>query len=197
MITEEQIKLFAPAAQASLIPIVTKWFNNYADEYEVNTPARIAAFFAQVIHESGSFKYTREIASGSAYEFRADLGNLHAGDGKKFKGRGYIQITGRNNYNAISKDLFSDNRLIDNPDLLATPQYAMLSAFWYWSKHDLNKYADMKVDDKIHTKHHGYVSPFEFITLIINGGFNGLQERVHNYNRICILLDLPTWKPVA
>ncbi len=141
MITEDQLKKISPNTPVNLTPVVTQWFNEYADKYLVNTPLRIAAFFSQVIHESGAFRYVHEIATGEAYEGRADLGNVHMGDGKRFKGRGYIQITGRNNYAAISKDLFGDvNTLLNNPDQLATPQYAMLSSFWFWNLKGLNNY---------------------------------------------------------
>lgn len=181
MITEQQLKQFAPNTKTELIPIVTKWFNEFSELYKVNTPLRIAAFFSQVIHESGSFKYTREIASGAAYENRKDLGNIHAGDGIKFKGRGFIQITGRSNYAELSKNILGNvNTLQDNPELLATPKYAMLSAFWFWDKRGLNKYADQAY--------------LKTITKKINGGLNGWEDRLKNYNRICDVLNLPHWK---
>lgn len=181
-ITEEQLRKFAPSASPNIIPTVVKWFNEFADQYCVNSPQRIAAFFAQLIHESGSFKYVREIASGEAYEGRKDLGNVYPGDGKRYKGRGYIQITGRSNYAALSKDIFQDSKiLLDTPDLLATPKYAMLSAFWYWDKRALNDLADK--------------AWLQTITKKINGGLNGWADRLKHYNRICDVLNLPHWKP--
>lgn len=193
MITEDQIIKWSGNVKAA--PNVRQYFNQYCDQYAVNTSMRMAAFMAQLIHESGSFHYTQEIASGEAYEGRGDLGNVHPGDGIKFKGRGYIQITGRNNYKWISKEIFQDeNTLLKNPEYLQVPQYAMQSAFIFWNSKDLNKYADMDVDQPITTKHHGIVRPLQFITLLINGGFNGLNNRIRIYNTICEDFKLEPYK---
>lgn len=179
MISENELKIFSPATPETLLPVVVKWFNEYSDKYEVNTSIRIASFMAQLIHESNSFKATREYASGYAYEGRKDLGNIFPGDGKRYKGRGYIQITGRSNYMAISKFIFKDDTLVGNPDLLAEPQYAMLSAFWFWDTRGLNKLAD--------------INYLKTITKRINGGLNGWEDRLRNYNRICDYYNLPHW----
>jgi putative chitinase len=130
-------------------------------KYEINTKLRQIHFLAQIIHESGSFKYVQEIASGEAYEGRKDLGNYNKGDGVKYKGRGLIQITGRNNYTELSK-AFGTN-FIDNPILLETYPHAALSAGWYWDSRKLNIFADK--DDII------------TITRKINGGLNGIDDR--------------------
>lgn len=151
--------------------IVVDWFNHYADRYEVINPKREAGFFSQTIHESASFTATKEFASGAAYEDRESLGNVFPGDGKKFKGRGYIQITGRTNYTAVSKHIFGDDTLIKNPDLLATPKYAMQSALWFWKDRGLNALADKQF--------------FQTITQRINGGLNGFADRIHFYNLFC------------
>jgi putative chitinase len=182
MITQQQLITWAPNSK-NVAAVVAKWFNEYADQYQVNTPLRIAAFLAQVIHESGSFKYLRELASGKAYEGRKDLGNDFQGDGAKYKGRGYIQITGRSNYAALSKDFFGDDRLIHNPELLATPQYGMQSAFWFWERKDLNALADTQ--------------SFKPITRRINGGVNGFEDRIHFYNIICKDLGLQEYVPTV
>ena len=92
------------------------YLNKYMDKYEINTPNRILAFLSQVGTESGGLKWTQELASGSAYEGRKDLGNIYAGDGVKFKGRGLIQLTGRANYEAMSKKVGKD--LVNNPQLV-------------------------------------------------------------------------------
>jgi hypothetical protein len=105
--------------------------------------------------------YNKEIASGKAYEGRKDLGNIKVGDGVLFKGRSFIQITGRSNYKLISEALGVD--FISNPVLLESDQYAFLGAGWFWNTKKLNKYAD--VDD------------FLTITKRINGGTNGLEDR--------------------
>lgn len=108
---------------------------------ECNTPQRIAQWFAQVGHESAGFRYMREIADGSAYEGRADLGNVQPGDGVRYAGRGPIQVTGRFNYEQLSRWSF-DRQLVptptyfvDNPEDLEKDQYAFLGAIWYWTTH--------------------------------------------------------------
>lgn len=131
-------------------------------EFGITTARRQAAFIAQVAHESGELRYTREIADGSAYEGRADLGNTHSGDGPTFKGRGLIQITGRANYEVCGKALGMS--LLLNPGWLETPLGACRSAGWFWQTHALNGFADA---DK-----------FGSITKAINGGYNHIDERL-------------------
>ena len=133
-------------------------------KYGITTPLRLAHFFSQIAHESGGFKYLAELGGKSyfdKYEGRKDLGNTQKGDGYKFKGRGYNQVTGRANYSEISKDLKID--FINNPELLEQEVNAMISALWFWNKRKLNQFADL---DDIKT-----------ITKKINGGYNGLKER--------------------
>ena len=129
--------------------------------YAINTKLRQNHFIAQLAHESGEFRYMQELASGSAYEGRKDLGNTETGDGVRFKGRGLIQLTGRANYAAIGKALGID--FVSNPELLETPKYATLSACWFWNSRNLNIWAD--ADDILR------------ITKKINGGVNGLTQR--------------------
>lgn len=130
----------------------------------ISTPLRMAHFLAQLGHESGDLRYVREIGTGEAYEGREDLGNTKPGDGKRFKGRGLIQLTGRKNY-----EDYGDSRGIklvdgDKVDRVASdPTLAVDVAGWYWAKHDLNKLAD--ADD------------VRAITFAINGGYNGLEDR--------------------
>ena len=126
-ITPEQLKAIVPHISKDALATYVPLLNDIFPKWEINTPQRIQMFIAQVAHESGSFKYTRELASGNAYEGRKDLGNIFPGDGKKFKGKGLIQVTGRNNYQECSLALFGDNKLLLNPDILATPQYAVES----------------------------------------------------------------------
>ena len=139
-------------------------YKSILDKYGIKTPLRLAHFFSQIAHESGGFKYLAELGGKSyfdKYEGRKDLGNTQKGDGYKFKGRGYIQVTGRANYSEISKDLKID--FINNPELLEQEVNAMVSALWFWNKRKLNQFADL---DDIKT-----------ITKKINGGYNGLKER--------------------
>ncbi len=135
--------------------------NSAMDEFDINTPARQAAFLSQIGHESGQLYYVKEIASGSAYEGRKDLGNTQPGDGVRFKGRGLIQITGRYGYIECMMGLGID--CVENPDLLEQPENAARSAAWWWKNHGLNELAD--------------VGNFLRITKKINGGINGLADR--------------------
>jgi putative chitinase len=122
---------------------------------------RLAHFMAQLIHESGGFKYMEEIASGSAYEGRADLGNVVDGDGRRFKGRGPIQLTGRANYRKFGRSIGID--LENHPEIAAIPSIGLHTALEYWDDRKLNAYADR--DDVLG------------ITKRINGGTNGLDDR--------------------
>lgn len=135
-------------------------------EYEINTPKRQAAFLAQIGHESGGLHWAVEIwgptEAQRRYEGRKDLGNTEPGDGYKFKGRGLIQTTGRANYLATGKAL--GVYLLSDPSLLALPELAARSAGWYWQSRGLNELAD--------------VGDFRRITLRINGGTNGLTDRL-------------------
>jgi putative chitinase len=132
-------------------------------EFDINTPKRQAAYLAQIGHESGQLRYVREIASGDAYEGRADLGNFEPGDGVRFAGRGLIQITGRHNYHVCSQALFGDDRLVQFPELLEDPELACRSAAWWWSAHGCNELADS--------------GDFVALTRRINGGIRGLADR--------------------
>jgi putative chitinase len=132
--------------------------------YAIDTPLRMAHFLAQVGHESGELRYCEEIASGDAYEGRKDLGNTQPGDGRRFKGRGLIQLTGRANYSAYSKARGIDYTTDQGAELLAgDPETAVDVACWFWTTHKLNALADK---DDITT-----------ITKRINGGLNGFEDR--------------------
>ena len=154
-----EIATFADPAQIELLyhPILRT-----LAEFDLTTPLRQAHFLAQLCHESGSFNYLEELASGEDYEWRDDLGNVQAGDGVRFKGRGLIQITGRANYSDCGDALGQD--LIANPTHLANPDLACRSAGWFWNTRHLSAFADR---DDVDT-----------ITYRINGGYNGYDERV-------------------
>lgn len=158
--TRDELLEIMPFAAARIDAFVEP-LNEAMAEFEINTPARAAAFLAQVAHESGELRYVRELASGAAYEGRADLGNTQPGDGVRFKGRGLIQITGRNNYYACGDALGLD--LVMYPELLESPANACLSAAWFWEGRGLNELAD--------------AGNFDRITRRINGGTNGAQQR--------------------
>ena len=141
MITLDQLKEIMPyagqRAEVYLDPL-----NQTMEEFGIDTPRRQAAFLAQLAHESGSLRYVHELASGHAYEGRADLGNTQSGDGPRFKGRGLIQITGRRNYRACSLALFGDERLLNHPEILESVPHACRSAGWFWRENNLNRWAD-------------------------------------------------------
>lgn len=174
-ITEQQLLQITPNAGKNA-GVFASALNLAMDRYQINTKLRMAAFIAQVGHESGQFRYVRELG-GDQYLSKYDTGPLAKrlgntpeadGDGQKYRGRGLIQITGRDNYLACSKALFGDDRLLRTPELLEQAEWAAKSAAWFWSSRDLNKLADS--------------GSFEMITRRINGGVNGLAERVAFYN---------------
>lgn len=157
-------------------------------KFGITSPAAQLCFLAQVSHESGSFFYTEELASGAAYEGRKDLGNVVAGDGEKYKGRGFIQITGRANYHAVGQALGAD--FINNPTLLGAKnvercsseqlKYAALSAGWFWNKTALTAIAD-RIDLSNPVDEEPNLDLFKEITHKINGGYNGLADRLHKF----------------
>lgn len=161
MITLEQLKQILPLSGRRAVTFCQP-LNDAMQEFGIDTPARQASFIAQVGHESGQFVYVREIASGSAYEGREDLGNTHAGDGVRYKGRGLIQVTGHDNYIDCGHALGLD--LLANPELLETPENAARSAAWFWRTHGLNELADAG-DQRAVCKR-------------VNGSYNGLAERL-------------------
>lgn len=166
MITTEELHQIMPFGKARVNEFAAP-LNATMVKFYIDNPLREAAFIAQLAHESGELRYVHEIASGEAYEGRKDLGNTEPGDGKRFKGRGLIQITGRTNYAACGSALVLD--LINHPELLETAENACMSAGWFWAGHGLNALAD-KPD-------------FLLITKRINGGTNGWQQRLAYYEK--------------
>ncbi len=157
--------VFVPALNAAM------------SKYGIITRLRVAAFIAQIGHESGQLQWVRELGSDQ-YLRKYDTGTLAKrlgntpeadGDGQKYRGRGLIQITGRANYEACSEALFSDARLLNTPELLEVPVYAALSAGWFWQRAGLNTLSDK--------------GDFLTITKRINGGTNGLADRETLYER--------------
>jgi len=172
--------------------------------FNINTPQRNAAFLAQVMHESGELKNVVENLNYSVFNLKRvfpkyfpndDIATMYAlrpekianrvyanrmgngteesGDGWRYRGRGLIQLTGHDNYAALTIDLNTD--FVMHPELLAQPEYAAMSAAWFWNKHKLNDLADINT-----------LASFTSITKIINGGTNGLESRMNywiNYKR--------------
>jgi putative chitinase len=163
VITLEDLRAICKHAKQERLALFVEPLNATMDEFEISAnPARETHFLAQICHESGCFRYVEEIASGEAYEGRADLGNTEPGDGVRFKGRGLIQITGRANYKACGEALGHD--FIADPTALEQPVYAARSAAWFWDSRNLNELAD-RGDSRAITKR-------------INGGLNGYQDRL-------------------
>lgn len=181
MLNESQLRTIMPNAGARLDPHVP-FILAAIDEAHVDTPRRVAAFLAQLAHESGEYRYMEELADGSAYEGRLDLGNTQPGDGKRFKGHGPIQITGRSNHQAcgaaLGLDLTSPAPTGD-PRLLCTPEHGTRSAAWFWNSRQLSLLADQDW--------------FREITRRVNGGYNGLADRLAYYARARQVLGLPPY----
>lgn len=174
-ITHEQLLEILPNA-GKQAGVFASALNLAMDRFQINTRLRMAAFIAQVGHESGQFRYVKELG-GDQYLSKYDTGPLAKrlgntpeadGDGQKYRGRGLIQITGHDNYLSCSKALFGDDRLLRTPELLEQAEWAAKSAAWFWSSRNLNAPAD--------------TGDFILITKRINGGVNGLVERQSFYN---------------
>jgi putative chitinase len=183
-------------AQLLALGINGKWLEPLKEtfeKYQIDTPRRQACFLGQTMHESGSFKFTKEnlnysakalmatwpsrfpdLETASQFErqpekiankvYSGRMGNTEDGDGAKYIGRGLIQVTGKENYTHCGEALGID--LVANPQLLEEPRYAVLSAGWFWNKKGLNALAD-----------EGTSNSFEVMTKRINGGLLGLDDR--------------------
>jgi putative chitinase len=146
-----------------------------AAKFNITTPLRLAHFLAQCAHESGNFKFITEFASGAAYEGRKDLGNTQPGDGVRFKGRGFIQLTGRANYTKFST--FCNEDCVANPELVAN-KYPMMSAAYFFNNNGLWAVCDKGDDDATVTA----------VTKRVNGGTNGLADRLKHFKEFWPLL---------
>ena len=166
----------------------TEPFNNAMTQAGATTFLRAAHFIAQMGHESGGLRWLEEIHDGSNYEWRKDLGNTQPGWGKRYKGRGIVQLTGAWNYRRFSqwahgKGLVnSPTFFFDNPAQVASPRWAFLVAAWYWSAERPNLNAQADADN------------LDAVTRSINGGTNGLADRRQRLARAKQLGDaiLPT-----
>jgi putative chitinase len=194
MITEEEFKTSVPDLNWEYFKPYVSMLEATLPAYNINTPIRTAHFLAQIAHESAGFRALSENLNYSAialtkvfrkyfptvestagfaripekiankvYASRLGNGDEASGDGWKFRGRGLIQITGKNNYKLFSQATNQD--FLASPDGVATPEYALSSACWFWKRKNINKYADQ---DDVH-----------MVTKAVNGGFNGLPSREH------------------
>ena len=202
-ITKEQLDKAIPLARDGDIERYYAPLVAAMDEYEINKPRRIAAFLGNLAHESGSLRLVEENLNYSAtrlqqvfpryfrgrnvwaynhhpekianvvYAARMGNGGERTGDGWKFRGRGFIQLTGKDNYEEFGEAIGKD--LVNDPDWVKTPEGAAISAAWFWARHGLNELAD--------------ADNLRGITKKINGGLNGHDERVAFYNRIMDVLE--------
>lgn len=171
ILTKTIFNAIVPNCPEKLVDLYLRYINQAMVEFEINTRLRQAAFVAQIAHETGSFRYMREIwgptAAQQGYEGRADLGNNRLGDGKRFKGRGAIQLTGRANYKKYGELLGLDLESV--PELAESSEHCFRIAGGFWKTHGLNELADTGL--------------FKTITKRINGGTNGLPERIDFYEK--------------
>lgn len=167
LLTRDDLLFIMPGAKAR-VDIYLGPLNTTMDEFAISdTPQRAAMFLAQIAHESLQLIYTHELASGEAYEGRADLGNTEPGDGVRFKGHGFIQITGRENHTAYAA--YKGMSLEDVLEYLHTPDGAANCSGWYWMSRKLSEIADE--------------GDFVKLTRKINGGINGLADRIKYWER--------------
>lgn len=205
MITDEQLARIAAGLTPEQRAVYLDALNTALNEFEINTPLREAAFLAQTAHESQNFTRLVENLNYSAkrltqvwpkrfptlekaepyannpeklanftYANRNGNGPVESGDGWNYRGRGFIQITGRANYQACGDGLASD--VVADPDKLALPEFAFRSAAWFWGSHGLNPLADN--------------ADLKTITIRINGGTVGLDERLQLYAKVKVILGI-------
>jgi putative chitinase len=181
MITAEQLKQICVTNNGKTKAVeYAPLLNEILPKWEINTPARVAMFLSQVLHESMEFLFLKELGNNS-YLAKYDTGNLAAklgntpdadGDGQLYRGRGLIQITGKDNYRKCGQAL--QLPLLKNPELLEMPRNAIASACWFWQSKDLNRHAD----------HAGITA----CSIAVNGGTNGLDKRkAYWYKALAVL----------
>ncbi len=165
----EKLKGVIPDSVLNEIPETAAKFN-------ITTNLRLAHFLSQCAHESGNWKYKTELASGKAYEGRKDLGNTEPGDGVKFKGRGYIQLTGRANYTKFSK--FINEDCVANPNLVADKYPLSSAGYFFNTKSNMWPTCDKGATNDIVLA----------VTKKVNGGTNGLADRQKYFTKFWNIL---------
>ena len=176
-ITRQQLMRAVPELYFKRVDEFVASFNMWAIPFGIDTPKRIVHYFAQVFHESGKLRYVEELASGEKYEGRKDLGNTQKGDGVRFKGRGYIQLTGRANYAKFNACDLCMEDVIAHPEKVAEFPLNQVASMWFWQQHGLNELADRDDGGKMGE------DICRQITKKVNGGTNGLANRLYLYRR--------------
>lgn len=190
--SNERSPLVTPALLASVMPYARRRAEKFAPlldqacrRYDIITPLRLAGFLATIAHESGELRYTAEIATGVAYEGRPDLGNTAPGDGARFKGRGLIQLTGRDNYRRAGAALTGDDQtFLLSPESLEEPWPATEVSAWWWQAAGLNDIMDQ--------------TDFRGACGVVNcgrrdvppGRIRGFADRLSYYSRACKALGI-------
>ena len=185
MLTGEELLAIMPRVPAKKRDEVVPFLQAAMTEFAVNKPARAAAFLAQLAHESGQLRFMEEIWGPTEAQRRYEppgalaekLGNTEPGDGKRFKGRGPIQITGRANYRRYGGLLGID--LVSDPGRAALSDLGFRIAGLFWERNGLNELADRADADA-----------FRLITKRINGGLNGQKDREQFYAVACAVLGV-------
>ena len=173
MLTDAQLKAIMPNMPAARRALFLPALNRTMQVYTIHNRLRAAAFLGQLAHESGEFRFMEEIWGPTAQQLRYEppstlatkLGNTQRGDGKRYKGRGPIQVTGRANYKRYGDLLGLD--LVGQPELAATPGVGLSVAGMFWKTNGLNALAELQ--------------DYREITRRINGGYNGWEERLRYY----------------
>lgn len=178
-INRDQLLRAVPNLYSKRIDEFVASFNMWAAAYNVGTPKRIVHYLAQVFHESGALRYVEELASGAAYDTgpkAVALGNTPEkdGDGQLYKGRGYIQLTGKANYQAYKDSDLCLVDVIQHPELVAQFPHNQMCSLWFWNRTKLNEIADL--DDGSNSD-----EIVKRITKKVNGGYNHLDERRKYY----------------
>lgn len=195
ILTLEQLLKISPGTPRERMQTFLPHLNKYLPQYGIDTPVEVASFLSQVLHESGGFRWMRELWGPTAQQNRYErdfkqpwngtnqrnrlafaLGNTERGDGKLFAGCGPMQITGRKNYARLSKDMFGDDRLLRTPDIVATPEYGVWSACIYWKWRNMDA-----IDDDLSIKEE---------TKRVNGGYNGLEDRQKYFDRSLLVFGI-------
>jgi putative chitinase len=140
--------------------------NKCLELFKINTPNRIRHFLSQTAHESGGGKWKKELSDGRYLENREDLGNFNEGDGPRYKGAGYIQMTGRYNYQKFA-DYIKDPEVMNGYEYVAQ-NYPFASAGFWWESNNMNELCDTN-------------PTVDQVTRRVNGGYNGLEDRKHYY----------------
>lgn len=155
---------------SQLYPAELADLNDCLSRFGITAIVDIRMFLAQTAHESGGLRWLKELATGDDYEYRADLGNTQAGDGRRFKGAGVIQLTGRANYQAFA-DFINDQGVMQGCDYVAGI-YPFSSAGFWWMNNGVSAAISNGAD-------------IYAVTRMVNGGLNGIDDRIAYYSLAC------------